>query len=69
MVKGEEEVPKLAAPLLLSSVEEVALSKMQDIIKLLREEKSIEKLQPLAQSLSTLLDVYDKAKKLSERKS
>ncbi len=67
IVKEGEEVPTPVSPVdvsLLNSVEETALSKLQEINQRAKDEKDPERLQELGSRISTWLEVLERLKRI-----
>lgn len=64
IVKGEEEAPKITAPMLLSSIEEVILNKIHETAAQIKVEKDPDRLQKLGNLISTWLEALERLRKI-----
>lgn len=63
VVKDEEELAKIRGAMALENLENILLSKIEEIQKKIRDETDVEKLQKLSIALSELLDSLEKIRK------
>ncbi len=63
IVKGEEEIPDFSSSTLLSDVEKIVLSKVQEVSQRIKDEEDISKLEKLGNLLSMWLEVLEKVRK------
>ena len=63
IVKGGEEIPDLSSSTLLSDVEKIVLSKVQEVSQRIKDEEDVSKLEKLGNLLLTWLEVLEKVRK------
>lgn len=66
IIKKGEEAPKITGPMVLSSLEETMLTKVQETTAQIKTEKDPERLQQLGNLLSTWLEALEKLKKIQK---
>ena len=66
IIKKGEETPKIAGPMVLASVEETVLTKVQEIATKIKMEEDPERLQQFGNLLSTWLEALEKVKKIQK---
>lgn len=66
IVKAGEEIPDVSKVDLLSDVEDVVLSKIQEVSLYVSEEKDVSRLEALGSLLSIWLDVLEKVRKINK---
>lgn len=63
VVRDEEEIAKIRGAMALENLENILLSKIEDIQRRMQDETDVEKLQKLSTALSELLDSLEKIRK------
>lgn len=66
IVKEGEETPDLSSSVLLSDVEKIVLSKLQEVSQRIKDENDVSKLETLGNLLSTWLEVLEKVRKIKK---
>lgn len=69
IIKRSEEVPNTSTATLLNDIEMTVLSQLREVNQRVRNETDVSNLEALSTLLSTWLEVYEKIKKIQQRKS
>ncbi|MEM1766730.1 MAG: Sjogren's syndrome/scleroderma autoantigen 1 family protein [Candidatus Bathyarchaeia archaeon] len=67
VVRDEEELAKIRGAMALENLENILLSKIEDIQRRMQDETDVEKLQKLSTALSELLDSLEKIRKAKRK--
>jgi UPF0148 protein len=68
IVKEEEEIEEVTRPLLLSNIEKVLLTKVQDAVNQMKDEKDYEKLYQLSKVLVMWLEALERVEHIKKEK-
>lgn len=66
IVKADEEITRVAIPLMVGAIEETVLTKLQEINQLVQNEKDPERLQKLGELLSMWVGLLDRLRRIRE---
>ncbi|MFQ6075063.1 MAG: Sjogren's syndrome/scleroderma autoantigen 1 family protein [Candidatus Bathyarchaeia archaeon] len=66
IVKADEEITRVATPLMIGAIEETVLTKLQEINRLIQNENDPDRLQKLGELLSTWVGLLERLRRVRE---